>query len=160
MRNWLSDPGSLTRRLQGLCGNAFRVRVLDQQWVRPRADEARLLNIAPGRVALLRQVQLLCGSDVLVYARSIIPLDSLQGRHRRLKCLGDRPLGAYLFANPSLERKALQLATISPEDPLYAIATSSADNGQEPIWGRRSLFTLDGRSLLVSEYFLPALLDH
>jgi chorismate--pyruvate lyase len=70
------------------CGNAFSVRVLSQRWSKPQIEEARLLAIAPQQKVLLRQVQLLCGQTVLVYARSIIPLDTLRGKHRRLKQIG------------------------------------------------------------------------
>ena len=155
--SWLCDQDSLTRRLVARFGAGFRVRVLSQQWARPGIDEARLLGIPPRQIVLLRQVQLLDHQRVLVYARSLIPLVSLQGPHRRLKYLGDKALGGYLFANPDLQRKQLQLATITRNNPLFAIALSDSDQDCPCIWGRRSLFTLDAKSLLVSEYFLPQL---
>ncbi len=141
------------------CPGQFSVRVLSQQWIKPQIDEAKLLNIPFRQTALLRQVQLLCGDMICVYARSIIPLETLRGRHRRLRFLGDRPLGAYLFANPSLQRNQQQLASIARKDALYDIATAGSGQDCDQIWGRRSLFTIDGKSLLVSEFFLPALFD-
>jgi chorismate--pyruvate lyase len=155
--SWLSDQGSLTRRLVNRCGRDFRVRVLSQQWVKPRIEEAQLLGISPRQQVLLRQVQLVCAGQVLVYARSIIPLNTLRGKHRRLKYLGDKPLGGYLFANPRLERTQQQLATILPRDPLFDIALSDSERDCDCIWGRRSLFRIDGKPLLVSEFFLPEL---
>ena len=84
--SWLSDPGSLTKRLRDRCADRFSVRVLGQEWVKPAIDEARLLQIPARQSVLLRQVQLLCGSQVLVYARSIIPLDTpLAGSASALK---------------------------------------------------------------------------
>ena len=154
---WLQDQGSLTRRLMEFCPRQFSVRVLSQQWVKPEIDEARLLNIHYRQIVLLRQVQLLCGETVCVYARSIIPLKTLKGRHRRLQFLGDRPLGAYLFSNPRLRRTRQQLASITKKDTLYEIAMSGSDLDCEQIWGRRSLFSIDDKPLLVSEFFLPAL---
>ena len=156
--SWLRDQGSLTRRLVNRCGSAFSVRVLSQQWVKPQIEEAQILRIAPQQKVLLRQVQLLCEQKVLVYARSIIPLDTLKGKHRRLKYLGDRPLGGYLFANPGLQRDQQQLAKILPRDPVFEIALSDSPGDCECIWGRRSLFKIDGKSLLVSEFFLPELI--
>ena len=141
------------------CPGQFSVRVLSQQWVNPEVDEARLLDIPYRQTALLRQVQLLCGDTVCVYARSIIPLKTLKGKHRRLRFLGNRPLGAYLFANPSLRRNQQQLAIIAKKDALYEIATSGSQQGSAQIWGRRSLFTIDEKPLLVSEFFLPALFE-
>ena len=139
------------------CPGQFSVRVLSQQWVTPEVDEAMLLDIPYRQTALLRQVQLLCGDTVCVYARSIIPLKTLKGRHCRLRFLGDRPLGAYLFANPSLRRNQQQLASIEKKDPLYEVATAGSHQLSTQIWGRRSLFTIDEKPLLVSEFFLPAL---
>lgn len=159
VNSWLDDQGSLTARLMDFCPGQFSVRVLSQRWVRPKIDEAKLLNIPPRQTALLRQVQLLCGDTVCVYARSIIPLKTMNGKHRRLRHLGNRPLGAYLFANPGLSRSGQQIARIAKMDPLFEIATSGSDYNCEQIWGRRSLFTIDDKPLLVSEFFLPALFE-
>ena len=83
----------------------------------------------------------------------------MSGKHRRLRCLGDRPLGAYLFSNPGLIRSEQQIARITRTDPLFEFATSGSERECEQIWGRRSLFTIDEKPLLVSEFFLPALFD-
>jgi chorismate--pyruvate lyase len=155
--SWLADQGSLTSRLIEYCPGQFSVRVLSQLWVSAKADEAKLLDIPIRQRVLLRQVQLLCDETVCVYARSIIPLKTLKGKHRRLLYLGERPLGAYLFANPGLRRNSQQLASIAKKDPLFDIATSGDYRKIEQIWGRRSLFTIDHKPLLVSEFFLPAL---
>ena len=159
VQSWLCDQDSLTKRLVDLCGDDFAVRVLSQQWIRPGVDEARLLQIPPRQIVLLRQVQLLGGTRVLVYARSLIPLATLDGPHRRLRHLGNRPLGAYLFAHPRLQREQLQLAAITRNNPLFATALSGQQADCDCIWGRRSKFTLDHKSLLVSEYFLPGLFE-
>ena len=142
------------------CPGRFWVRVLSQRWAKPKVDEAKLLNIPFRQSVLLRQVQLLCNGTVCFYARSVIPLDTLSGKHRRLRHLGNRPLGAYLFSNPKLRRDKQQLARIAKSDPLFEIATSGSEQKCEQIWGRRSLFTIDDKSLLVSEFFLPALFEN
>ncbi len=157
--SWLRDQGSLTRRLMNLYGNDFSVRLLSEQWVKPQIDEAQLLQIPPHQRVLLRQVQLLCARQVLVYARSVIPLKTLEGRQRRLKHLGNKPLGGALFANPRLKREMQQLATIWPRDPMFDIATSNSPGHFDRIWGRRSLFRIDNKPLLVSEFFLPELIQ-
>jgi len=141
------------------CPGQFPVRVLSRRWVKPKIDEAKLLSIPLRQTVLLRQVQLLCGETVCVYARSIIPLKTMTGKHRRLRPLGNRPLGAYLFANPDLRRDRQQLTKIAKKDPLFEIATSDSDQSCEQIWGRRSLFIIDKNPFLVSEFFLPALFE-
>jgi chorismate--pyruvate lyase len=155
---WLSDEGSLTARLKQRCPDAFSVQVLDENWQRPDPSESRLLGTPAGQKALLRQVHLLCGDQLCVYARSVIPLATLQGRHRRLQHLGDKPLGEYLFAQPGLRRERIEWRCMTPESSLYRRALPGKA-GEQPIWGRRSLFRIDRKPLLVAEFFLPALFE-
>jgi len=152
---WLLDTASLTRRLQGLCAGAFRVNVLSQLRGRPRRDEARALGMRRGALALIRQVQLLCGSKPQVYARTVIPMSSLTGRVRRLARLGTRPLGAMLFADRGMRRGGVELARIRNGERLYADATGESHAGAGVIWGRRSVFRVAKKPILVSEIFLP-----
>jgi chorismate lyase len=157
VRSWLSDQGSLTRRLKAFCPGQFSVLVLAIKWVRPELSEAKLLNIPVHQRVMLREVYLKCSHRSCVYARSVIPLSTLQGQHRRLKYLGDKPLGEYLFASPGLRRKALQWGRLTPDMHLYQSALSGISHHEQAIWGRRSLFCLDKNPLLVSEIFLPDL---
>jgi len=152
------DQNSLTKRLKALCPGKFSVRVLAQQWVRAEADECRLLNIAYRHRVLSRQVQLCCDETVLVYARSLIPLNTLSGKHARLRYLGEKPLGDYLFSHPGLLRSHQQIAKITANDPLFNTARGGCRLECDQIWGRRSLFSIDKKRLLVSEYFLPGLI--
>jgi chorismate--pyruvate lyase len=152
---WLLDPASLTRRLQQLCPGRFRVRVLAQGWGAPRLDEARSLGVQAGRRAIIRQVQLLCNDAPWVYARTVIPATSLRGRLQRLAHLGTRPLGAMLFADPGVRRGIVELAGIRRGEILYADATRGIRRRPAVIWGRRSVFRVIDKPLLVSEIFLP-----
>jgi len=152
---WLLDPASLTRRLQGLCAGEFRVRVLSQVWGRPRLDEARVLGMRRRGLAIIRQVQLLCDERPWVYARTVIPVSSLSGRLRRLTHLGARPLGAMLFADRGMRRGVVELARIRPGEMLYTDAVRDLWQPHDEIWGRRSIFRLANKPLLVSEIFLP-----
>jgi chorismate lyase len=155
--DWLLDTASLTRRIQLACDGAFRVRVLEQGWGRPRRDEIAALGMRANERALIRQVQLRCDEQVWVYARTIIPHATLTGRQRRLAHLGSRPLGAVLFADPGMRRGPVQVARIQRGQPLYEAACRGLRNRQAEIWGRRSVFRLAGKPLLVAEIFLPDL---
>jgi chorismate--pyruvate lyase len=156
--DWLTDPSSLTARLQRACPGAFEVRLLGQHRTRPDHSEARALGLRLGVEVVSREVQLLCGGVPVVFARSVIPFRTLHGRHRRLAFLGERPLGAYLFAQRALVRDQVELSCIRPGEKLYEIATAGIDTHGEYVWGRRSLFRLGRKRLLVSEFFLPTLL--
>jgi len=153
LRDWLLDGSSLTRRLQMACAGQFRVELLSLGWERPMRNEAQLLGVPLQQRALIRLVRLCCGTQPWVFARTVIPLSSLRGEQRRLAHLGTRPLGAFLFADPSLRRSPLQVARLCSGDRL--LAGQGAATGE--VWGRRSLFHLRDHPLLVSEFFLPGL---
>jgi chorismate lyase len=152
LQPWLLDQGSLTAKLVSRSGGDFRVRVLRQTVARPLLSEQRLLGIPAGRQALVREVVLLGRGQPWVFARSLVPLTSLTGRLRRLRYLRDRPLGAFLFAQPDLQRGALEISRIRASQGYVPAEVSTG----EPLWGRRSVFRLDNKPLLVSEVFLPS----
>ncbi|MGE0080726.1 MAG: chorismate lyase [Thiohalomonadaceae bacterium] len=141
---WLTDDSSLTQRLMERCGSRFRVELIRQRRARPEPSEARALGLRGGAFALVREVYLCCGDERWVYARTVIPDTTAAGRYRRLRRMGERPIGAFLFAQPRLQRADLE------------IAQADAGGAAAGSWGRRSVFRVDGRPLLVTEYFLPA----
>ncbi|MEF8833440.1 MAG: chorismate lyase [Halofilum sp. (in: g-proteobacteria)] len=153
VRAWLFAGGSLTAHVRARCPVGFRLRILRQRVARPRRDEARLLDIAPGGRALVREIELCCGTQPLVVARTIIPLASLRGRQQRLAGLGRRPLGALLFADRSARREPYQIARLT----LRQAGVARPPEVATPVWGRRAVFRLGGAPLLVSEFFLPVL---
>ncbi len=157
LRPWLVDSQSLTQRLVAASGGDFQVRLLSQGWRRPLANECLALGLAAGEFAFVRQVYLLGRGQVWVYARSVIPRATAQGPLKALTRLGNRPLGAVLFANPKIRRGRLHIARIAPGQAMYNEASQHGRLSREPLWGRRSLFWLRQHPLLVSEVFLPAM---
>jgi len=107
-----------------------------------------------GELAIVREVELVCYGEPWVFARTLIPARSVQGAARRLTFLGDRPLGEVLFADPHMQRGEVQMARIKPRHRLFARATRHMGEVDQ-IWGRRSLFELADKPLLVNEIFLP-----
>lgn len=157
MRTWLFNDTSLTARLVANCKEVFRVEVLRQRYARVQRNEERLLNMPHRQRALLREVYLYCGAVRVVYARSIIPLSTLTGRQRQLAHLGERPLGGFLFSCPSMRRGQVQLAEIYPGNPVYNRAMNDLQQTSETLWGRRSVFRLQNKPLIVAEIFLPGI---
>lgn len=153
----LLDPASLTRRIQAACPGYFCVQVLAQGWARPQHNEVLALGMRDGSWGFVREVHLLCDDKPWVYARTVIPRTTLTGPRRRLTHLKSRPLGAVLFADPSMRRAAVEIARLTPCDKLYPAALRHLVERPPMIWGRRSLFTLGGKPLLVSEIFLPSI---
>jgi chorismate--pyruvate lyase len=149
-RSWLLDEESLTERLIRASGGAFRVERLSQGWQRPLLSERRLLGLPQGQWALVREVALRCFDEPWVYARSVIPAATLNGRLRRLRRLQDRSLGALLFQQAALRREQFELALLPPDSHFIHPDLRQGS----PAWARRSCFRLFGHTLLVSEVFL------
>ncbi|TVT51558.1 MAG: chorismate lyase [Sedimenticola thiotaurini] len=154
MVHWLRDRGSLTARLKAASKDSFRVNVLRQGWDRPLYSEARLLGMRRGGIAIIREVELICDGVPWVFARTLIPVRSLTGATRRLSLLGERPLGEVLFADPTMQRGVTQMARLLPGHSLFITATQHL-SPTKVIWGRRTLFHLAKKPLLVNEIFLP-----
>lgn len=157
-RPWLVDQGSLTRRLQCRCAD-FRVLRIDQCLTRPNGDERRLLRLRAGQLALVREVLLMCGEVPLVFAHSVIPMRGLRGAWRGLSSLGNRPLGEALFTNPRVRRHPLLSRRLDRRHPLYRRLARQSLPLPAQLWARRSRFVLDGQPILVTEVFLPQVLD-
>ena len=156
---WLFDQGSLTRKILLHCHNKFRVEVLSQQWQRPMLNEALRLGVQPEHHALIREVLLYCGDKPWVFARSILPRKTLTGRRRFLGKLGSRPLGEVLFSDPNIQRDDIEVACIRKGQRMFDCATQSLPQIPESVWGRRSVFYLHNKALLVNEVFLPSILN-
>ena len=145
-RSWLFDHGSLTARLSALQPGQFRVKLLAQFHGRPTPLEQAELGLHGQQSVWVREVILLLGDTPVVYARTVVPLSTLNGAERRLQHLGERSLGSYLFRQPSLRRA-----------PLRATHCKANVLGLE--WSRRSVFRLRGKPLMVSEAFTSRLTD-
>ncbi len=148
-KSWVLDEGSLTQRLKQASAGDFRVRVVFSGWGKPTLNEVKSLETGTKQrlsgVCLVREVELMCLGEVWVRARSIIPASTLSGAERQLKVLGSKPLGEFLFRARSMRRSRLE--------PFCQRHNSGA------LYGRRSVFYLHEKPLLVSELFLPQVLQ-
>ncbi len=132
--------------------NQFRVEILQHKIAVPRLSERRSLALKPRSAAIIREVLLWGREEPWVYARTIIPLTSLSGPLAHLKKPDSRPLGAMLFSNPTMQRGPMELGCLTPDNSILPNRLCDIDS---PLWGRRSVFRVAGKPLLVSEIFLP-----
>lgn len=156
-QHWLNDNGSLTQRLRRHCSH-FSVEHIYQQHTSPERDEAVLLGIRSGSRALVREVYLCCDTRPVVFAHSVLPGRSLCGAWSGMARLGTRPLGEALFANPRVTRSPLAFCRLSFRHALYQQAVRILSDRPDVLWARRSAFTLENRTILVTEVFLPQVL--
>jgi len=144
-RKWLLDKGSLTRNLKDLSPGDFSVKVTHTGFTRPSLSEARALGIAVRQMVYVREVQLCICNKAQVLARSVIPRSTLSGAERQLLVLNNKPLGEFLFSHKHMSRSRIE------------VKKGRVNN--QPVWARRSIFKLNDKPLLVSEYFLAGLLE-
>lgn len=157
LRRWLTDRGSLTARLQRRAG-PIKVKVLFQGLRRANRDEAFLFASPTARV-LVREVLLLRGTTPLVFAHTVLARDGLRGAWRSIARLGTRPLGAALFADPRVARFPLRQKKLPRTHALHRRAALQLQRPLPPLWARRSIFAAGKSPILVSEVFLPGILD-
>jgi len=161
LRGWLTDRGSLTRRLKQ-ASRRFRVVRLAQGRAGVCVDEAACLGDARPRRRnfIVREVLLECDGRPTVFAHSVIAAQALHGPLRWLAGLGSRPLGEALFGDPRVRRGPLAFRRLRAPDRRYLRAASQLAARGQPVpsalWARRSKFSVCGHLLLVTEVFLPA----
>ncbi|MEQ1560582.1 MAG: chorismate lyase [Methyloglobulus sp.] len=156
--SWAYEAGSLTKRLRNYYGNQVAVKILFHHWQTPFLSERRQLQLPLHRYCLIREVMLHNNGKPLLLARTILPEETIKVAHRNLSHLGNRPLGEVIFSYPDLERITMDLTLVRPA--LWtALARQDTDINQ-PIWGRRTIYTIKQSPMLVSEFFLPEILAH
>ena len=155
---WLHDHGSLTLRIQQHCTD-FSVRNICSHLAPAAHDETSLLGLPLQQKIYTREVFLYADGTPVVFAHSVVGAQYLRGAWHTLQNLGSRPLGALLFAHPLVVRAPLRYKALKPHHALYRRVAAMLDVAHERLWARRSLFSLHNTPLLVTEVFLPDILD-
>ena len=158
LQSWLTNTGSLTARLQKKYDH-FAVKPVLVKYAQPIQDEATLLHLSAHKTALIREVLLIGNNQAVVFAHSVLPRTSLRGPWNGLGRLGNKPLGAALFANPKVKRAPLSFKKLSPNHTLYQRASAHLNIKPSYLWARRSVFSLNCATILVTEVFLPHILS-
>jgi chorismate--pyruvate lyase len=142
---WLLHQGSLTSALMEFSSERFRVRVLSQHWARPLARESRLLGVDYHLAARIREVELLCNEEVVVFARSVIPLALFRQEPHTFQGMGSQPLGHLLFKDGRARIRKREISSLATKDG-------------STIYGRATPYQYHGGEILVSEYFVNPVL--
>jgi len=155
---WLHNNGSLTQRIRQRCAQ-FDVHNLYDGLMIASHDETALLGLPSQKKVYAREVFLLADEHPVVFAHSVVAPHHLRGAWQSLQHLGSRPLAALLFAHPLVQRAPLHYRTLKANHPLYRRAIVTLDTPPPTLLARRSLFSLRGAALLVTEVFLPDILN-
>ena len=151
--DWLVDTGSLTARLKQYC-QEFTVEILTEGNY-PLSDDKKIkLNLVEN-VGFVREVLLKLDGTPWVFARSVMPINMLTAPGGELEQLGNRSLGSVLFSAPDMQRSEIEIAEFDAQSNVYGLSCQLTSSLKTSLFGRRSCFLLGGKSLLVSEVFLP-----
>lgn len=116
-----------------------QIRVLNEGWGLPSTQERLQLSLPNRVVAWVREVSIQSGETVWMFARTVIPQQTLSGKEKILQRLKNRSLGSVLFNYPDLQRSEFH----------YFV--------KEDLPARQSVFCFGGKSLLLTEVFFPAI---
>jgi chorismate--pyruvate lyase len=97
-----------------------------------------------------------------VYAHTVVPLDATASDWPFFGRLGERSLGTTLFGDPRVRRGELQYARLREQHPLARRALDAVGGEatvEYPLFARRCRYKRGNGSLLVTELFLPAVLE-
>lgn len=159
LEDWLVHCGSLTGRLKHQC-HRFSVEQVNTRIHPANQDEERELGLRRGQNAYVREVVLYCNGQPVIFAHSVIPLKNLRGPWNSVTRLGSRPLGEALFSNHQIKRHPLAYKTLRRHHKLYRQSQQAVPfEPNARLVARRSRFSLEGRSLMVTEVFLPSILN-
>ncbi len=139
----LSDNSSLTEKLVASAGSSFRVHRYEECWCAiPNPGLRQQFGPVTTQHRFWSRKVLLYGKgEPWVLAHTLMPEHSACSELSRVLELGDKPLGRFLFSHPELLRANLQF--VQTEDHL---------------WGRRSVFYLFSKPIMVAEFFTTAYL--
>ena len=142
---WITSDGSLTALLEAKSGQPLQVkRTFEGYRLLSMAQKKQLgykgIKLNRPMLAWVREV-LLFGNSLQpwVAAQSIFPLPSLKGEAKRLQHLQGTPIGYVLFKRQ----------TTLPNRRLIEPTKAG--------WRRSTVYDWHGRSLIISETFLPEL---
>ena len=135
--SWLIEPGSITSRIKSF--SDFKLELLrDGPGEVDAADDD--LIIANYKENNIREVLLYSDEEPLIYAKSIIPLETIRLGLGVLGNLKENPLGDILFSNPEIKKEYMLF--------------SKFESNKKIFYGRKGIYTVKGFPFSVCEIFL------
>lgn len=156
--DWITYPGSFMLKLKQHGINDAKIQILNEGWLLPVNDERIILDIRPRRLAWVREVIIRSGETIWMYARTVIPAKTLTGKERILQHLKTRSLGSILFSYPEIIRNPFEYFSVEMGSVWHTKLKKKIDMPRETLPGRRSVFSLREKSLLLTEIFFPSIM--
>lgn len=158
VQDWVNLQTSMTARIGEVAGTAIDVEVLRQANAGLLSDEQAFFPEDDSAGAVVREVCLSSNQQPLLIARTSFTSKRLE-EHPTVKELGNRALGSLLFANGPPNFTAREYVEIRSGAPLWDLVLQRHAPAADFYWARRTLFELFEEPLLVTEIFMPELLN-
>ena len=135
--SWLNEPGSITSRIKSFSN--FKLKLLKDGpgEVDIIEDDLIISNYEKNNI---REVVLYSDEEPLIYAKSIIPLETIRLGLGILGNLKENPLGDILFSNSEIKKKYMLF--------------SKFESNKNIFYGRKGIYTVKGYPFSVCEIFL------
>ena len=137
IKSWLQEDGPITKRIKS--SEAFKLNLLMDKIDEVEDSEANFLGENLGMIKT-REVILMGNEEPKVFARSLIPLITIEKGFAKLGELGTKPLGDILFEKEIFKRTKIVFAKFRNDKKLF--------------WGRKSKYIVNNHPLSVMEVFL------
>lgn len=134
---WLLEEDSMTSRCERYC-HKVTVQPQFEGYIAAESLSKESSELPADRRYWIREILLFGDNIPWLWARTVVPEQTLSGPELNLMNLGTTPLGRYLFNQAELERDYIQVSLL------------------DGLWGRRSRLRLSGKPLLLTEIFLPS----
>jgi chorismate lyase len=148
----LTEQGSLTDLMARLMGQPPQLQCLTQGRGQASPMERQILSIKPRTLAHIREITMGTAGQDWLFARTVIPVNTLRGSAKRLARMNSTPLGRVLFGQINAQRQKMWLSLVFPSEVGLGDFNIPADF---PLWQRRSVFLISSGPLLINEIFLP-----
>ena len=135
--SWLNESGSITSRIKSFSN--FRLKLLRDGPGEVNAAEDDLI-ITNYKENNIREVVLFSDEEPFIYAKSILPLETIRLGLDALGNLKENPLGDILFSNPEIKKEYMLF--------------SKFESNKRIFYGRKGIYTVKGYPFSVCEIFL------
>ena len=137
IKSWLIEKGPITKRIKS--EESFKLNLIKDEISAVDDSEKKFLEESSDKIKV-REVILMGNNIPRVYAKSLIPIRTIENGFSRLGKLGTKPLGDILFEKEIFKKTDVVYAQFQDKDSIF--------------WGRKTKYIVKNMPLSVMEVFL------
>ena len=137
IKSWLIEKGPITKRIKSK--ESFKLNLIKDEICSVDDSEKKFLEESSDKIKV-REVILMGNNIPRVYAKSLIPIRTIENGFSRLGELGTKPLGDILFEKEIFKKTDVVYAQFQDQDSIF--------------WGRKTKYIVKNMPLSVMEVFL------